>query len=369
MGMPEAASLGGPAACEPPFAAELRRLGLEVAEETYVYGEQLAGTTLRQRISRVLRTARRLRARLRAEQFDVVHLNSSFDARALLRDVATLARIRRATQGKIFIKFHGSDADLLRTSDPVLRRFARVLLARTDGIGVLSSEERENFVRAGVAAARVFVVKNVVTAAPSSASVTAPALRAQLNVAADMPLLLFIARFIPAKGLVDVIRAGALLREQGHEFRLLCVGDGPARGAAEQEVARLGLQTHAQFYGYIPEAATQIFYDESTLLVFPTYHYEGFPMVIFKSLAAGLPIITTRIRAARDYLTEPDNCLWVAAQQPAQLAACIAQLLTQPTLRATMAHNNRALAARFTAQAVAPEYVAVYNQLKAVRRP
>ncbi len=362
MGMPEAASLGGPAACEPPFVAELRRLGVEVAAETYVYGEQLAGTTLRRRISRVLRTARRLRARLRAEQFDVVHLNSSFDARALLRDVATLSRIRRVTPGRIFIKFHGSDADLLRTSDPVLRRFARTLLARVHGIGVLSSEERENFVRAGVAAARLFVVKNVVTAAPP-ASAPAPALRARLNVPADVPLLLFIARFIPAKGLLDVIRAGALLREQGHEFRLLCVGDGPARRDAEQEVVRLGLQTHAQFFGYIPEAETQIFYDECTLLVFPTYHYEGFPMVIFKALAAGLPVITTRIRAARDYLREPDNCLWAEPQQPAQLATCIAQLLTQPQLRATMAHNNRALATQFNANTVAREYLAVYNQL------
>ncbi len=362
MGMPEAASLGGPAACEPPFAAELRQLSVEVAEETYVYGEQPGGTTLRRRISRVLRTARRLRGRLRAEQFDVVHLNSSFDARALLRDVATLSRIRRVSGSKIFIKFHGSDADLLRTNDPVLRRFARTLLARADGIGVLSTEEKENFMRAGVAEARIFVVKNVVSAAPQ-ASVAAPALHTRLNVPTDVPLLLFIARFIPAKGLVDVIRACALLREQGHEFRLLCVGDGPARIEAEAAVARLSLQTYAQFFGYIPEAETQIFYDECTLLVFPTYHYEGFPMVIFKSLAAGLPVITTRIRAARDYLRAPDNCLWVEPQQPAQLAERIAQLLTQPALRAAMAHNNRALATQFTAQAVAPEYVAVYNQL------
>ncbi len=362
MGMPEAASWGGPAACEPPFVAELRRLGVEVAEETYVYGEQLSGTTLRQRISRVLRTARRLRARLRAEQFDVVHLNSSFDARALLRDVATLARIRRAAHSKIFIKFHGSDAALLRTSDPVLRRFARTLLARVHGIGVLSSEEKENFVRAGVDEARVFVVKNVVTDVPHE-SIAAPALRGLLNVPGDVPLLLFIARFIPAKGLLDVIRACALLREQGHEFRLLCVGDGPARREAEHEVARLSLEAQAQFFGYIPEAETQIFYDECTLLVFPTYHYEGFPMVIFKALAAGLPIITTRIRAARDYLAEPANCLWVEPQQPAQLAERITQLLTQPELRAAMAHNNRALATQFNADTVAREYLAVYNQL------
>jgi glycosyltransferase involved in cell wall biosynthesis len=361
MGMPEGASLGGPAACEPPFVAELRRLGVEVAEETYVYGEQLSGTTLRQRVGRVLRTARRLRQRLRSAPFDVLHLNSSFDARAVLRDAVTLGLIRRS-RSKAFIKFHGSDADLLRTHDPVLRRFTRTLLARADGIGVLSTEERENFIRAGVSERRLFVVKNVVTNEPYPSD-GATQLRAQLQVADDVPLLLFIARFIPAKGLVDVIRACAILRERGLSFRLLCVGDGPARAAAEAEVSNLRLRPHAQFFGYIPEAETRAFYAGSTLLVFPTYHYEGFPMVIFKALAAGLPIITTRIRAARDYLREPDNCLWVEPRDPEALAEQIARLLREPDLRAAMAHNNRALAQQFNAQTVAPEYLAVYNQL------
>ncbi|HEX8180570.1 MAG TPA: glycosyltransferase family 4 protein [Pyrinomonadaceae bacterium] len=364
MGMPEGASLGGPAACEPPFVAELQRLGIAVGTEVYVYGEQLAGTTLQQRVRRVLRTARRLRRRLRSEPFDVLHLNSSFDGRAVLRDVATLGLVRRSPT-KVFIKFHGSDADLLRTSDPVLRRFTRTLLARADGIGVLSTEEKENFMRAGVGAERIYVVKNVVAADETQAATddAAELLRARLQVAAGVPLLLFIARFIPAKGLIEVIRACATLRERGLVFRLLCVGDGPARAAAEAEVARLRLRPHAQFFGYVPEPETRAFYAGSTLLVFPTYHYEGFPMVIFKSLAAGLPVITTRIRAARDYLREPDNCLWVEPRNADALAEQIARLLREPSLRAAMAANNRALAAQFTAQAVAPEYVAVYNQL------
>jgi glycosyltransferase involved in cell wall biosynthesis len=99
------------------------------------------------------------------------------------------------------------------------------------------------------------------------------------------------------------------------------------------------------------------------MLVFPTYHYEGFPMVIFKSVAAGLPIITTRIRAAADYLSEPDNCLWVEPQNPHMLAEKIARLLDQTETRARMRRNNLELADEFTARAVAPEYLEIYNQL------
>jgi glycosyltransferase involved in cell wall biosynthesis len=378
MGMPDPESLGGPAACEPPFVAELRRLGAEVAEETYVYGERLGKTTLRQRVLRVLATARRLRRRLRATEFDIVHLNSSFDTMALLRDAATLRLLRPTRGAKIFIKFHGSDAALFdKDARAPQRALVRFVLAHTDGIGLLSSEERENFRRAGVDARKLFVVKNVVEDAPGThaphsenASTSLHAnlsanLHAKLNVPEETPLLLFIARFIPAKGLTDVIRACAILRDEGRSFTLLCLGDGEARGAAEAEAARLRLNERVRFFGYVPEAETQEFYAGSTMLVFPTYHYEGFPMVIFKSVAAGLPIITTRIRAAADYLREPDNCLWVAPQNPQMLAEKIAQLLDQRDTRARMRRHNLELARQFSAPFVAPEYLEIYNQLVA----
>jgi len=366
MGMPDRNSLGGPAACEPPFVAELRRLGAEVAEETYVYGERLGGTTLRQRIARVLSTARLLRRRLRREQSDIVHLNTSFDKMALLRDAATV-RLLQPTRAKIFLKFHGSDAALFETTNPALRALVRFVLARADGIGLLSSEERENFTRAGVDGRKLFVVKNVVAGAAADPR-AGEKLRAKLGVDASKPLLLFIARFIPAKGLTDVIRACAILRDEGRAFELLCLGDGEARAEAEAETERLGLQERTRFFGYVPEAETAEFYAGSTMLLFPTYHYEGFPMVIFKSLAAGLPVITTRIRAAADYLREPENCLWVEARNPPSLAEKIAGLLDQPEARAVMRDHNVELARRFTAPFVAPEYLEIYNQLVAVEK-
>jgi glycosyltransferase involved in cell wall biosynthesis len=363
MGMPDRDSLGGPAACEPPFVAGLRALGAEVVEETYVYGERLGKTTLRQRVARVLATARVLRRRLRRERFDIVHLNTSFDAMALLRDAATV-RLLQPTPAKIFLKFHGSDAALFETRNPALRALVRFVLARADGIGLLSSEERENFTRAGIDRGKLFVVKNVVAGAQVDPQAGAR-LHARLGVEAGTPLLLFIARFIPAKGLTDVLRACAALRDEGRAFELLCLGDGEARAAAEAETARLGLRGRVRFFGYVPEAETAEFYAGSTMLLFPTYHYEGFPMVIFKSLAAGLPVITTRIRAAADYLREPDNCLWVEPKNPAMLAERIARLLDQTEARAAMRRRNVELARRFTAASVAREYLEIYNRLVA----
>lgn len=358
MGMPDPESLGGPAACEPPFVAELRKQGALVEEETYVYGDKLSRTSSARRVNRVLAAAFRLRSRLRSGHYDLLHLNSSFDGRALLRDVVTLSIIGRRT--KVFIKFHGSDADLLKTQHSMMKRFVGRLLTRVDGIGLLSTEEKQNFIDAGWPAEKLFVVKNVVQREfPASDE----KFNARNGVSDNFPTLLFIGRFIPAKGLLDVIKACGLLRDKGLEFLLLCVGDGPARVEAEIKVKSLSLEDRVRFTGLVPEQATAEFYANSSLLVFPTSHYEGFPMTVFYAAAAGMPIITTRIRGAADYLQEPDNCLWVEPQNSTMLAEKIALLLNNPLERLRMGEANRQLAREFSAELVSREYLNAYGEV------
>lgn len=361
--MPDKESTGGPAACEPPFVAQLRRTGVQVEEEVYAHAGRAAQTGLRARVARVLRTAQTLRRRLNEGHFDLVHLNTSFDTKALLRDAVTL-HFLRSSGSKIFLKFHGSDAALLQTRNALLRQLGSYLLSHANGIGVLSSEERDNFIRAGANEHKVFVVKNVVSEALAQRTLS---FAERLGLKTDAPVLLFIARFIPAKGLIDVIRACQSLRQRGQEYVLLCVGDGPARADAEREVAQAGLESQVRFCGFIPEERTGEFYANSTMLLFPTYHYEGFPMVIFNSAAAGIPIITTRIRAAADYLREPDNCLWVEPRNPAMLAEKISYLLAHPEVCEMMSRNNKELAQRFTAEVVTQEYIEIYKQLAQAR--
>lgn len=351
--MPDPKSLGGPAACEPPFVAELRRQGCDVTEETYVYGEGLQGTSLMRRARRVLNAIRRLNRSISQQPIDIIHINSAFDARALLRDFVTLKLLRK-TQAKIFIKFHGSDAGLLQTTNPLLVYFQRFVLDRVSGIGVLSSEEKRNFSNARVADNKIFVVKNVV-------DLTFPLPRD--SAATTTPIILFIARFIPAKGLLDVIRACSLLQKQGVQFQLVCVGDGPAKSDAVREVQNLRLENQVHFTGFISEAQARAFYVTSTVVVLPTYHGEGFPMTIFSAAAAGRPIVTTRIRAAADYLSEPENCLWVNPHDPTDLAMKLKYLISEPELRARMGSNNYELAKSFSAEQVTREYLKAYKAL------
>jgi glycosyltransferase involved in cell wall biosynthesis len=76
-----------------------------------------------------------------------------------------------------------------------------------------------------------------------------------------------------------------------------------------------------------------------------------------------LPIITTRIRAAADYLAEPENCLWVKPRSPGQLAEAIHTLIVREDERKKMSANNKLLAARFSAEIVTREYLESYRRV------
>jgi len=356
--MPDKDSLGGPIYCEPPFVAALRASGAEVDEETYVYGDGANQTPLLKRIRRVLDAAKRLRRRTSETQYDIIHLNTSIDEKCIVRDLVTFAFL--PAKVPVYLKMHGSIAGFLATKNPAWHWAMRRLFARAAGIGVLSSEERENFIRAGCPPETLSLAKLAVDADIFRPD---PGFRTRHDVGPDTPVLLYSARFVETKGLLDVIAACGELKKAGREFALFCLGGGPVRAKAESLAAELAIAESVRFFGYIPESDTAAFHANCTAFVFPTYHDEGLPIVILKSIAAGLPIITTRIRGAADYMTDPENCLWTEPHNPAALAARITELFDNPDLRQKMSANNRRLATQFTPKTVAKDYIELYKSL------
>jgi glycosyltransferase involved in cell wall biosynthesis len=361
IGMPDPGTRSGPTACEPPFVAALRALGVEIVETTFVYGDNLEPTPAAARVARVTRTAWQLRRIARAQRFDLVHLNSSFDAKTVFRDSFTLSLLGRST-APVFLKLHGSDPTLLTAARPPIRTLARFVLRRVSAIGVLSSAERAQLVAEGVPARKVGLVRN---ALPSllHATQSREAFLAGHGLPAEASLLLFISRLIRTKGVLDAIHACVPLRDRGRRVVLCCVGDGPVRAEAESEAARLGLGDSVRFFGFVPESQAADFYRHCEVLVFPTFHDEGLPVVLLNALAAGLPIVTTRTRGAIDYLAEPDTCLWAEPHRPEQVADRVEMLLGDPAKRVAMGARARELARSFEPAKVAREYLELYERL------
>lgn len=327
--------------------------------DTVQYGGKKGSKGLVGRLRLTLANALKIRGLMAKRGYQIVQINSAFDFMALVRDFLTVHIISRS-RSKLVFKFHGSDETLLRTGNPLFARFIGDLRDIADGFMVLSTEEKQNFLRAGFPEQKLFVVKNAVNGARYARDAS---FRFSHGIPEDSIVLLFVGRFIPSKGLIDLLEACSRLKKAGREFRLLCLGDGPLRNIVYEKTIALDLTERVRFLGFIPEASTKTYYANSDILVLPTYHQEGFPMAVFQAVAAGISAITTKIRAAADYLKEPDNCMWVQAGNPEQLAQQIDFLIQHPEFRKRMGENNKRLAYRFAPDQVVEDYVGVYERL------
>lgn len=356
MGVPApGATGGGPALHLPMLVEDLRAGGIQV--ETFSFGRWAEGEPRTLKIWHQVVDLVHYPPLVRRFRPDLVHLNSSFDRRALVRDVP-FALLTRLLGVPVYVKWHGSETDLLTSRSPLWAGLGRRLFRTVAGIAVLSSEEAAA-VRRHRHAPRCDVVRNGLDLRRYEGR---EPVRQRLGVPADVPLLLFIGRLIPAKGLLDVIRALPAIAAR-HQAHLAVIGDGPTRAPAEGLAAELGLLPQVHFLGQIPEAEAADYYCGCDVLVFPTYHAEGFPMTVFQSLAGGLGIVTTRLRATADYLQEPENCRFVAPRDVEGLARALDALLADRPELARMRRANRERARRFDRRLVAAEFAAIYSQV------
>jgi len=201
----------------------------------------------------------------------------------------------------------------------------------------LSSEERNKVIEAGyLNPNKVFVTKNIVRISQFEPDEN---FKDKFGIPPNYTTMLFVGRLIREKGIYEVIEAFAKIKNK-HKAVLLVVGWGPEEENLKNLARKLDLHNKVIFTGFVPEQEVVKFYANCDVLVFPTYFPEGFPMSLFNSVAAGMPVITTPTRAASDYLSEPENCLWVKPENSSSVWNALDRLMQSEALRAQMKANN-----------------------------
>jgi len=115
-------------------------------------------------------------------------------------------------------------------------------------------------------------------------------------------IVLYVGRFDPRKGIDTLVRACALLKNQGAEsLKLVIVGgsspdlpDGQERVKIEALVAELGLQELTIFAGRIGHDLLPFYYTAADVCVIPS-HYEPFGLVAIEAMACGTPVVASDV--------------------------------------------------------------------------
>lgn len=331
------------------LAAGLRSAGCEVT--ALAWGRR--GSSTVGRALEVAADVRRIRRAVAAAGPDVVLVHTSHDSRALTRDIP-LALSLRSSAARLVLQLHGSRADLLDAAgSPLLKRATSFLLHRVDGVLVLSTEEKRAFERFDPGGS-FHVVANPYVPPPPGVPATARSREA--------PVILFAARLLPEKGVLDTVEALGLLRQRV-AARLVIAGDGPASGELRRLVAERGLAENVDVVGHLSEERLFEAFRAADAFALPTYHPEGFPTAISDAMSAGLPIVTTQVRGNADHLVEGTNALFVPPRDPPALADALEHVLTDADLRRRMSSANAEKVAEFAPERVAPVYLHALREI------
>ncbi|MFI7601948.1 glycosyltransferase [Actinoplanes sp. NPDC049681] len=155
--------------------------------------------------------------------------------------------------------------------------------------------------------------------------------------------IVFVGRFVPKKGLADLLEAAATLRDLAP--RILFVGDGPLREPVRARAAQLGVDV--TFAGALNHAAAgdmmaaaKVFASPSRTA--PDGDTEGLPTTILEAAARGVPVVSTRHSGIPEAVVHGTTGLLSAEGDTAGLAAGLRALLTDASLRDRLGRQARA---------------------------
>lgn len=195
--------------------------------------------------------------------------------------------------------------------------------------------------------------------------VTRELARKELGLQGTGPIVLYVGRFAPVKGLDRLLAAAAHLRShRGLKF-VIIGGDGP-QTPAFIELKRLAKKASivdmVRFRGRVEHDLLPLYYSAADVLVVPSY-YESFGLVGLEALACGTPVIAGHVGAMDTVIRDGKTGLLADIRNPRSLAAAIEKFITALPNTSTSREEIRASVLGYgwgdIASAVLQEYASV----------
>ena len=139
-------------------------------------------------------------------------------------------------------------------------------------------------------------------------------------------------RLIPKKGLVTALHAFALFKERFPQAIYVIAGEGPMRDELKEWVARLELERHVRFTGFLSQAKLYQLYLSSHVFLHPSemmadLNQEGIPNSMLEAMSTGLPVVATWHGGIPEAVEHGRTGLLVAEKNPQALCAALLEVV------------------------------------------
>ena len=200
------------------------------------------------------------------------------------------------------------------------------LLPQMDAVVLVSQSMLENSRLAGKKNAKLYIVNNGI-----SMKKPVPYCCEELPIRRNSGVnIVAVGRLSPEKGFDVLLKAMALVNEDGKDVSVVVFGEGRERQKLEDLICQLGLQDRVKMPGFVENAAATFAYFD--LLVMPSLT-EGLPITILEAMRARLPVIASRVGGIPSLLADGVSGLLVEPNNEKELAVRISELSNSQSQR------------------------------------
>jgi L-malate glycosyltransferase len=277
---------------------------------------------------------------------------------------ALLARMMAAPRKLPFITtLHGTDITLVGNDRSYLP-ITRFSIEQSDGVTAISNYLRERTVREFEIKRPIEVIPNFVNCDLYQRSHDAKA-RAKFAPNGE-PILMHLSNFRPVKRVTDAVEIFALVREK-IPAKLVMIGDGPDRGAAEYVVRKKKLVKDVFFLG--KQLTVQDKLGLADLFLLPSDE-ESFGLAALEAMACEVPVVATHVGGVPEVVTHGVDGYLFEPRDVAAAAKYALEILTRPDRGRMMGEMARANARRrYCSNDIIPLYEAYYDKVLNSVRP
>lgn len=187
----------------------------------------------------------------------------------------------------------------------------------------------------------------------------------------ELPVLLFVGRIEPLKGIDTLIQAVALMRQADTKVCLTIIGGDPETWLTDQasEVARLkrigeeaGIADAITFLGKRSQDSLPYYYSAAQAVVVPS-QYESFGMVALEAMACGVPVVASQIGGLAFLVQDGVTGFTVPVDEPEALADRLLRCVRQSDLQSRLGRQAAELAKEYAWDKIAGRILDLYQQV------
>lgn len=256
----------------------------------------------------------------------VVHLNTSFDSKAVVRDIVLMLWVRILGRALV-VQYHGGNPNTLSLLKLSLARRPLSWILLKAKVLVLTDSQCD-WLRSELLVPSV-KVKNYVSL---------PRLDFEPS---NIVRFVFVGRVVREKGVFEIVKSASLLRNLSFEVCIYGVGEDESELLAF--IKELDVEALVTFRGSVSGRDKEDAFLRSDVFLYPSYYPEGLPYSVLEAMSYKSAIICTEAGALRDLLQDKVTCLKVDMQSEESLAVAMKVMIVDAETRLTLAGNARTL--------------------------